>query len=220
VQIFHPSMNIISKLSIAIGGAAAAGGLGLLLFVIARSPFVTRQGEAREQPVQFSHEHHVSGLGLDCRYCHTTAETQGFAGIPPVKTCMNCHSQIWTGAPELEPIRAGFREDKSVEWVRVNDLPDYVYFNHSIHVNRGVSCFTCHGPVNKMHAVYPQHTLQMEWCLECHRAPEKFIRPREAVYDAAWEPPAEGQIAMGLKLKEEYKIAHTRNLTSCSTCHR
>ena len=139
----------------------------------------------------FSHAHHVGGIGIDCRYCHTSVEKAAFAGIPPTKTCMNCHSQIWNQSPTLEPVRESYRTDKSIEWVKVHDLPDFVYFNHSAHVNKGVGCTTCHGRVDKMPLMWQEESLQMEWCLDCHRAPEKYVRPRAEVFNVAWEAAAE-----------------------------
>jgi hypothetical protein len=155
-------------------------------------------------------------MGIDCRYCHTSVEVSATAGIPPTKTCMNCHSQIWSNSPTLEPVRASFRNDTPIEWTKVNDLPDFVYFNHSAHVNRGVGCSTCHGRVDRMPLMAQAASLQMEWCLQCHRRPERYVRPQAAVFDAAYEPPAD-QMALGSRLVKEYGI-HTR--TSCSTCHR
>jgi len=215
MQIFHHSTNTLAKVSIF--GALFAAGFGLwLVLEINRSPYVTNAGVARIQPVQFSHQHHVGGLGLDCRYCHTSVEKAAVAGIPPTKTCMNCHSQIWSTSPELEPVRESFRTGKSLEWIRVHDLPEFAYFNHSAHVNKGVGCTTCHGRVDRMPLVWQEKSLQMEWCLECHRAPEKFVRPQSEVFNAAWEPPAD-QIAQGRKLVQEYGL---KPRTSCSTCHR
>src|SRR5204863_3595448 len=133
---------------------------------MSRSPYTTYAGVAKAQPVMFSHQHHVAGLGIDCRYCHTSVETSTFAGIPPTKTCMNCHSQIWTNAPMLAPVRDSYRTGNSLVWTRVHDLPDYVYFDHSIHVNKGVGCYSCHGPVNKMPLMYAKNSLLMEWCLD------------------------------------------------------
>ena len=133
------------------------------------------------------------GLGIDCRYCHTSVETSSFAGIPPTKTCMNCHAQIWTNAALLEPVRESYKSGKSLVWTRVNDLPDFVYFNHSIHINKGVGCNTCHGPVDRMPLMYNQASLQMEWCLECHRAPEKNLRPRDQVFNMRYEQPTSGK---------------------------
>ena len=150
---------------------------------IQRSPYATYQDVAQAQPVPFSHQHHDGGDGIDCRYCHTSVENSSFAGIPPTKTCMNCHSQIWTDAPMLEPVRESYRTGKSLVWTRVDYLPDFVYFNHSIHVDKGVGCASCHGPVDKMPLMFEANSLQMEWCLNCHRAPEKFLRPRDQVFN-------------------------------------
>ncbi|HWW93830.1 MAG TPA: cytochrome c3 family protein [Vicinamibacteria bacterium] len=214
-QIFHRSTNTLSRVSIF--GAALIGGAGLwLILEINRSPYVTRAFEAREQPVPFSHAHHVGGIGIECRYCHTSVDRSAVAGIPPTKTCMNCHSQIWSQSPTLEPVRASFRTDSSLEWTRVHDLPDFVYFNHSAHVNKGIGCSTCHGRVDRMPLTWQEHSLQMEWCLECHRQPEKYVRPKAEVYNIAYEPPA-NQLEQGRKLVREYDI-HPR--VSCSTCHR
>jgi hypothetical protein len=197
-----------------------------------RSPYVTYASVARPQPVPFSHQHHVAGLGIDCRYCHTSVETSSFAGIPPTKTCMNCHSQIWSGAPMLEPVRESSRSGTSLVWNRVNDLPDFVYFNHSIHINKGVGCDTCHGPVDRMPLMFNYASLQMEWCLDCHRAPEKYMRPREQVFNMRYEQPSsdkpvtvEGkpytdQLALGTELVHEYNLRSVADITSCSTCHR
>ena len=180
------------------------------------SDYSSRAKAPLTQPVPFSHEHHVGGLGIDCRYCHTTVENSSFANIPPTKTCMNCHSQIWNTSPTLEPVRDSFRTDRSIRWIRVHDLPDYVFFNHSIHVAKGVGCTTCHGQVNRMPLMWQHASLQMEWCLECHRNPEQFVRPKSEVFNVNWQPPPD-QAEQGRKLVAEYKI---QSLTSCSTCHR
>ncbi len=217
-QIFHRHTNIYSRLSIlAIVGFAAILGGGVAMLNV--SGYNTNQDRFVEQPIQFSHAHHVGGEGIDCRYCHASVEESAFADIPPTKTCMNCHSQIWANAPILEPVRASFRENKPLQWARVHDLPDFVYFNHSIHVKKGVGCATCHGRVDKMPLMYQQATLQMSWCLDCHRNPAKFVRPRDQVYNMAWERPA-GDPEMGERLVKEYKIASVGQLTNCSTCHR
>ncbi|MBM3814157.1 MAG: cytochrome c3 family protein [Acidimicrobiia bacterium] len=214
-QIFHPSANTIAKVSI-FGAIFFAGGLLVILNEVNRSPYVTRVGVAREQPVPFSHKHHVGGIGIDCRYCHTAVETSSAAGIPPTETCMSCHSQIWADSPMLEPVRASFRTDRSIEWTRVHDLPGFVYFDHSIHLKKGVGCVTCHGRVDQMPLMYQQNTLNMEWCLDCHRAPEKYVRPREEVFRMDYRP-QESQQVIGARLVKEYKI---RKLTDCSVCHR
>lgn len=214
-QIFHQSTNTISKVSI-FGAAFFVGFLIWTGYGIMGSPYMTQQYIAREQPVQFSHAHHVGGVGLDCRYCHTSVETSAFAGIPPVKTCMNCHSQLWADSPYLEPVRASYRTGAPLEWTRVNDLPDFVYFNHSIHVNKGVGCDTCHGKVDRMPLMWQHASLQMEWCLNCHRHPEKYVRPKDQVFNMRYEAP-ENQEELGNKLVAQYKIQH---LTNCTTCHR
>lgn len=231
MQIFHRSTNTISRATI-YGAIFVVAALFWAAAEIQRSPYVTYAGVARPQPAPFSHQHHVAGLGIDCRYCHTSVETSSFAGIPPTRTCMNCHSQIWSGAPMLEPVRESFRSGKSLVWNRVNDLPDFVYFDHSIHINKGVGCNTCHGPVDRMPLMYNYASLQMEWCLDCHRAPEKYLRPREQVFNMRYEPPSgskpltvEGkeyhdQLSLGLDLVQRYKLRSVADITSCSTCHR
>ncbi len=214
-QIFHRSTNTFSKASI-FGSVFILAFLLWLFGAWSRSSWATQAGVAREQPVPFSHAHHVGDVGLDCRYCHTTVETSGFANIPPTKTCMNCHSQIWSTSPTLEPVRDSFRTDRSIAWTRVHDLPDFAYFNHSIHVNKGVGCETCHGRVDKMPLTWQNASLQMEWCLNCHRHPEQYVRPREEVFTMGYEPSVD-QEELGRRLVKEFKI---QSLTSCSTCHR
>ena len=214
-QIFHRSTNTFSKVSI----FGAVFFLSFLLWLFgawSRSSWVTQAGVAREQPVPFSHAHHVGDEGLDCRYCHTSVETSGFANVPPTKTCMNCHSQIWNTSPTLEPVRESFRTDRSIPWTRVHDLPDFVYFDHSIHVDKGIGCESCHGRVDQMPLTRQVASLQMEWCLDCHRHPERHVRPREEVFRMGYEPPGD-QETLGRELVKEYKI---QSLTSCSTCHR
>lgn len=193
-------------------------GCGLLwvLNEVNRSSYVTDVGVALDQPVPFSHKHHVAGLGIDCRYCHSTVEISSSAGMPPTETCMSCHSQIWADSPMLEPVRASFRNDQSIRWTRVHDLPGFAYFNHSIHVKKGIGCATCHGRVDQMPLMWKTNTLYMEWCLECHRQPERFVRPRDQVFNMAYQAPSD-QLDLGRKLVEEYKI---RKLTDCSVCHR
>jgi len=231
MQIFHRSTNTLSRATI-YGAIFVVAALFWAAAEIQRSPYVTYAGIARPQPAPFSHQHHVAGLGIDCRYCHTSVETSNFAGIPPTATCMNCHRQIWTGAPMLEPVRESFKTGKSLVWNRVNDLPDFVYFNHSIHINKGVGCNTCHGPVDRMPLMYNYASLQMEWCLDCHRAPEKNLRPREQVFNMRYEQPTAerpvefdgqkylDQIALGTALKDKYHVRNKQDITNCSTCHR
>jgi len=216
-QLFHPSTNSIAKVtSFGVGLLLIVVGLSLAGFI--RSDCYTSTNNPINQPVPFSHERHVAANGIECVYCHTSVEDSAFAGIPPAETCMTCHSQILADSPLLEPVRRAYESGEPIEWVRVNDLPDYAYFNHSIHVNKGVGCETCHGPINQMRLTWKEHTLQMEWCLACHRAPEKFVRPREEVFTMGWEPP-EAQLALGTRLVEAYDI-NTEQLTDCSMCHR
>ncbi len=217
-QIFHHSTNLIARMSI-YGGVFILAALGGALYTVALSPYYTDVNVAREQPVPFSHKHHVGALGIDCRYCHTSVEKSSFAGIPPTQTCMSCHSKIWTNAAMLEPVRASYREDKSIAWTRVNALPDFVYFDHSIHVAKGIGCTTCHGPIAEMPLTWRANTLYMSWCLDCHRAPEKYVRPKSEVFNPDYQSPAD-QLDLGKRLVTDYKIQNARALTSCSTCHR
>ena len=216
-QIFHPSTNTISRVSI-FGAVFLLAVLLWFLLAIYRSSYVTQAGVVREQPVPFSHEHHVSGLGIDCRYCHTSVEVSSFAGIPATEICMNCHSQIWSDSPMLAPVRESFRMNRSIPWTRVHNLPGFVYFDHSIHVQKGIGCVTCHGRVDQMPLMWQAQSLLMEWCLECHRQPERFLRPREHVFSMNWQPPQD-QLALGQSLVKEYHI-DKELLISCSVCHR
>jgi hypothetical protein len=217
-QLFHRNTNVYSRLSI-LAVLLFVGTLVATLYLLNWSSYNTNQDVQVEQPFQFSHAHHVGGMGIDCRYCHTSVEDSGFANIPPTKICMNCHSQIWNTAPILEPVRASFRDNTPLRWTRVHDLPDFVYFNHSIHVKQGIGCATCHGRVDRMPLVYQQATLMMSWCLDCHRNPARQVRPRAEVYNMAWERPADDP-GLGERLVQEYRIASVEQLTSCSTCHR
>jgi len=216
-QLFHRSVNTLAHASIAAGLVAAAG-TGYVAYMVDRGPLTTRQGIVIEQPVPFSHEHHVRGLGIDCRYCHTAVEQSSSAGIPPTATCMNCHKLIHANAPLLEPVRSSYRTGTPLRWARVHDLPDYVYFNHSIHVAKGVGCASCHGRVDGMPLMQQKVSLQMEWCLKCHRDPAAFVRPRSKVFDMEWK--AEDQRTLGAQLVKEYQIRSQKDLLSCSTCHR
>ncbi|HTH36344.1 MAG TPA: cytochrome c3 family protein [Pyrinomonadaceae bacterium] len=217
-QFFSKSANNIARISMLT--VAILGGLAFFVYTqVARSSYITGRYLERQQPVQFSHKHHAGDDGIDCRYCHSTVETTASAGIPPTQTCMNCHSQIWSDSPYLEPVRASFRDNKPIEWERVHDLPEFAYFNHSIHVAKGVGCSTCHGKIDNMPAVFQENTLQMEWCLACHREPEKFIRPKSEIYNMQWQ---DGDLTAQerLDLKVKYKIRSKEMMTSCSTCHR
>ena len=217
-QLFHRSTNFISRVSLF--GAILIAGLGLVAILgFARSPYLTNQRVVRSQPIQFSHKHHVGDDGIDCRYCHTGVETSAYAGIPPTKTCMNCHSVLFNNAGYLEPIRQSYRSDESIQWVKVHRLADYVYFNHSIHVNKGVGCSSCHGQINQMPLVFQASPLNMEWCLDCHRNKEMNLRPRTEIFNMDWKAPA-NQAAVGKKLAADYNLRSTYELTNCSTCHR
>ena len=219
-QIFHPSTNTISRLSI----------VGVVLLVVALSATVfgfnytygRRMFVPIEQPVQFSHKHHVSDDGIDCRYCHTSVEESAFAGIPPTHTCMTCHSQIWADSPLIQPVRQSYTDGKPIEWVRVHDRPDFVYFNHSIHVKKGVGCVTCHGQVDEMPLTWQAETMTMDWCVDCHREPQRHLRPREEVFNMEWQPPKgkQAQLALAQSLAQEYHIRSPEQLTNCSMCHR
>jgi hypothetical protein len=188
-QIFDRSSNALARASLVLTGLIVIA-LGVTLDQLQRSPWVTRQVQRPEQPVPFSHKHHVTGLGLQCQYCHTSVEKSSYAGIPPTKTCINCHAQIWTNAALLQPVRDSWASGQSLPWIKVHDLPDYVYFSHEIHVNKGLGCASCHGRVDQMPLMYAQNTLQMEWCLDCHRNPAKNLRPTSQIYNMAWEAPA------------------------------
>lgn len=214
-QIFQPQANHLARITIALA-VLTAGGVLWAAYRLDQGSFITDVGVAIEQPIQFSHKHHVTDDGIDCRYCHTSVETSPFAGIPPTETCMGCHSQLFPDAAMLEPVRESYRTGKSLQWVRVHDLPDFVYFNHSIHIHKGIGCATCHGRVDLMPLTYKVNTLYMQWCLECHRNPARFVRPRDQVFNMAYEPPAD-QLELGQRLVAEYRI---KSLTDCITCHR
>lgn len=216
-QMFHPNTNIIVKVSL-LGLVFILAGLAGLVYIFANSPYMTGVGLAREQPIPFSHQQHVGGLGLDCRYCHTPVEETDFAGIPPTETCMGCHAQVSAEAPALAPVRASLENNQPLEWIRVHSLADFVYFNHGIHVRKGIGCETCHGRVDQMQVIAKVETLHMDWCLACHRAPERFVRPLDQVFTMGWQPPTD-QAILGPQLVAEYGIK-VNQLTDCSICHR
>ena len=213
-QIFHRSTNTIARVSI-FGGLFFVVALLGVFAVLDRSPYSTGQDVVLMQPVPFSHDHHTAGLGIDCRYCHTTVEKAAFAGIPPAATCMNCHRQIWSDSEMLAPVRESYASGVPIRWIRINDLPGYVYFDHSIHVAKGVGCDSCHGRVDQMPLMRQAESLQMIWCLDCHREPERFVRPKDQVFNMAWK--ADDQETLGAELVAAHDI-HSR--TSCSSCHR
>ena len=211
-------MNTVARV-ILVGGPLAALGAGTALaYGLTDSDWYTQQHVTIEQPVPFSHEHHAGGLGIDCRYCHTSVTESPYAGVPPTKTCMTCHSQIWTNAALLAPVRQSWSTGIPLRWQRVHDLPDYVYFDHSIHVAKGVGCAECHGAVDHMPLMHKAASLEMRWCLECHRHPEDRLRPREEVFNLHWTPPQDRR-ALGEQLVAQYHIQKDQ-LTNCSLCHR
>ncbi len=217
-QIFNRSTNTLSKVTI-FGAVFFVGALGWVFAELDRSSYSTGQGIVIKQPIPFSHDHHTAALGIDCRYCHTSVEVAASAGIPPTATCMNCHKQIWSDSPMLEPVRQSYRDNQPIRWERIHDLADFVYFDHSIHCAKGIGCSSCHGRVDEMPLIYQASSLQMEWCLECHREPERFVRPRSEIVNMAWTAPGgrRGQLELGEQLVAEYKI---QSKVNCSVCHR
>ena len=214
-SLFRPKHNTLARLSLLVLVTGALGTLGGLMFYV-RTPLARGMQDPIEQPIQFDHRHHTRDEGIDCRFCHATVDRSPHASIPSSQLCLNCHSQIWNHSPLLDPLRRSYIEGKPIFWHKVNDVPDFVYFNHAIHVNKGVGCVTCHGRVDQMAAVEKAKPLTMSWCLECHRSPEQFLRPVEEVTNMAWLPQGTA-IEAGRQVAERNQV-HTR--TSCSTCHR
>jgi hypothetical protein len=209
--------NTLARVMLVAIAATVTGVLGLL-FLYVRSPYFTQQGNPVEQPVEFDHRHHVGDDAIDCRYCHTSVETAASAGYPSTSTCMNCHGQIWNRSPLLNPVRRAYFTDRPIPWNRVHRLPDFVYFNHSIHVRQGIGCVSCHGRMDQSARVAQDQPLTMSWCLECHREPERFLRPREFITSMTWTPPpSTDQLTLGQELKKSYDV---RTRTSCTACHR
>jgi len=207
----------INKLILLLPFLLIGGGLYVVVLVaLAGSPSTTDVGYAPEQPVPYSHALHAGKLGIDCRYCHTTAADAAHAAIPPTQTCINCHERIRSDSPRLTLVRESYATGESLEWKRIHDLPDFAYFNHSAHINAGIGCISCHGRVDRMDVVYQAEPLSMGWCLDCHRNPEKHLRPVEAVTDMNWTPP-EDQLSFGRRLRETHNINPS---TDCGTCHR
>ena len=203
-QVFKPSANSIANISI-LGVAIVPLTVWLSLAALSRSPANTKVNVPKNQPVPFSHQHHTWELGIDCRYCHTSVEKSGYAGLPSTETCMSCHSQIWTNSPLLEPVRKSYETNTPIKWNLVNRLPSFVFFNHSIHVTRGINCNTCHGAVNDMHITWKGNSFMMSWCLDCHRAPERHIykdaqnptlAPRQQVFNLYWKLQTWGKTTM------------------------
>jgi hypothetical protein len=216
-QIFHHHANTIAKATI-LGVLLLLAGISIMAWEVNNS-YNVYLGEHLTQPIPFSHRHHVTDDGIDCRFCHVTVETSSFAGIPSTHTCMTCHSKIWVNSPMLEPVRESYISDTSIDWVRVNELPDFVYFDHSIHIAKGIGCTTCHGPIGDMPITYRANTLYMRWCINCHKHPWRYIRPKQDVFSVTYHPPSD-QDAMGRRLVAEYHIKPPLVITSCYTCHR
>jgi hypothetical protein len=214
--IFQPSANLWVKVGLLAIAAALLGGTGWW-FLWPRTDYARRVGYVVDQPVPFSHKHHVAGLGIDCRFCHSAVEVAANAGMPPTYTCMTCHSQIWTNAGLLAPVRQSLADGKPLVWGRVNNLPDYVYFNHSIHIAKGVGCESCHGPVDQMPLTYKAASLTMQFCLNCHRNPAPQLRPESAIYDTQWKRSPD--TPSPASLAAHYGVPY-RPLTDCSICHR
>ena len=212
--VFPRWTNKAVQLAGALLGVAPLYLIGLIWY--GASPKTMAVGYSPEQPVPYSHALHAGEMGLDCRYCHNTVEQAGHAALPPTETCMNCHARVKTKSPRLEPIRESWETGKSMQWTEVHHLPDYVYFNHSAHVTRGIGCASCHGRVDEMEQVYQHEELSMGWCLDCHRAPEEHLRPVKEVTNMQWVAP-EGQLALGTQLKA---ANHINPPTDCTTCHR
>ena len=217
-QLFAPGADAVFRLAILL---VVAGVIGLFLVTagFSTSSYISRVGIAPDQPLPFSHKHHSGELGIDCRYCHAQAEYLATAGIPPTWTCMTCHSQIWTGSEMLAPVRDSLARNMPLVWARLNQLPSYVYFNHSIHIQKGIGCTSCHGAVTSMQLTYRANAFEMEFCLNCHRNPEKFVRKPGEVWNMEWSPPAD-QDKVGPQLVADYHIAGPGRLTDCSICHR
>jgi hypothetical protein len=231
-QVFPQGFNTLFRVLL-IGLPLGGAGTGVLLGAFYRSDYTTGVRDVVEQPVMFSHKHHNAELGIDCRYCHASAESSAVAGIPPTKTCMNCHQAMWTGAEWLQPVRDSWESGKPIVWNKVHNVPHYTYFNHSIHLAKGVGCYSCHGEIDQMNGVYQSKTLLMEWCLDCHRNPEKNLRPKSEIYNMTWRakdgatdldgevfPAGLSQGELGRKLKDKYQIRDHNTLTNCSICHR
>ena len=227
-QVFPKGMNVLARVTL-LGLPLLLSGGGIAGAAFFRSDYTTGTREVVEQPVPFSHKHHVSQLGIDCRYCHTAYEKSASAGFPPTKTCMNCHQQMWTSANLLEPVRESYAKGKPIAWTKIHNVPHYTYFNHSIHVAKGVGCVSCHGQVDEMNLLHQSKTLLMEWCLDCHRNPEKHLRPTDEITNMLFKPEmvkneATGQPhtqkSLGADLKTKHGIREAIVLTNCSICHR
>ena len=215
-QQFPKGANSLARATLA-GAVALLVAAGWIGWWINQSPYLNSQGVPIDQPIPFSHQHHVSSDGLDCRYCHTSVEVSANAGMPDTQTCMTCHSHIWKDAPMLNPLRVSLASGRPLRWRRVYDLPQYVFFDHSIHVRGGVGCVTCHGRVDQMPITWRATRPHMSQCMECHQHPERYLRPRSEVFDMDYAPPR-NQDEFGRRLMRNYRI-DPKVLSNCSTCH-
>jgi hypothetical protein len=215
-QLFPPMVDLYAKLFALAVVLLLAGGT-YSFYLLNRSPYWTNVGVTLQQPVPFSHQHHVGDLGLDCRFCHTSVATSAYAGMPDTQTCMTCHSQVWKDAPMLAPVRTSYAENKPIKWNRVNETPGFVYFDHSIHINKGVGCSSCHGRLDEMPITWKTTDMEMSWCLSCHRQPEGQLRALSKVYQMDWTPPKNPHIQEDWFKERNIQKDH---LTDCSACHR
>jgi hypothetical protein len=216
-QLFGPGANAVAKFSI-VGGLILVLGAASAVLAFNNSPYITNVGVPLVQPVPYSHQTHAGSLGISCRYCHTSVEKSAFAGLPTTETCMTCHSQVLVNSPMLEPIRDSFRTNQPMQWNRVYNTPDFVYFRHNVHIAKGVGCSTCHGRVDKMPLTAKQQALHMDWCLECHKDPKPYLRPKSEIYNMGWVPPR-NQAEASAELAKAHGL-HTQTLTDCYACHR
>jgi hypothetical protein len=215
-QLFPPTVDLAAKLVIA-GLIVVLVGGSYSYYLLYRSPYWTNVGVTLDQPVPFSHEHHVGDLGLDCRFCHSSVATSSYAGMPDTQTCMTCHSQVWKDAPMLAPIRQSYAENKRLEWNRVNETPGFVYFDHSIHIKKGVGCSSCHGRIDEMPITWKSTDMEMGWCLSCHRHPESALRPLNLVEKMDWTTSPNPHAGEALVKERDIQKDH---MTDCSACHR
>lgn len=218
-QLFQPRADAIFRFAL---WTAALGALATIVTIesLSHSAWLTGRGIVEAQPTEFSHQHHAGELGIDCRYCHTTVETAATAGMPPSYTCMTCHSQVWTGARMLAPVRESFATNTPLRWTRVGRLPEYVYFDHSVHIHNGVGCSSCHGDMtHNMQMTFQRNAFSMAFCVDCHRNPQNYLRPPDRIFDMGWQPEG-NQAEIGKALIKRYHINMSGLLTDCSTCHR
>ena len=216
-QLFEPWADSIARSVLVAIAAFPFFAIGVA-YCVTGSSYITNQNITVHQPVPFSHQHHIAGLGIDCRYCHSYVETSPVASVPATETCMTCHSQLYTQAAMLAPVRTSLGENRPIRWRRVHVLPDYVYFDHSIHIAKGVGCTTCHGAVDRMPLMRQAATLTMGWCLDCHRDPAPHLRPMSEIFNPDWRAPGNA-LEQGRTLLAQYHIK-TEHLTDCSICHR